>query len=138
MLRHRRRSGFIGAWLGVIALGFNALVPIHMACDIAHAVAPAQRDNDATVDRDFVACLLTLLTGHPDEEGSKSSPHSGHGDHDCAVCGAIATLTGFAPAGAAALVAPVVAYVAPLLPAAAATTYIAPLPAYRSRAPPTA
>jgi hypothetical protein len=138
MLRHRLRIGVIGAWLGVIALGLNALVPIHIACDIAHALAPARHGDAAIAHRDFVGCLLTLLSGHHNEKESKSSPHSGHGNHDCPVCGAIATLSGFAPATAAALVAPVVGYLALLLPAPAAVSYIAPLAAYRSRAPPIA
>lgn len=127
----------IAAWLGVIALGLNALVPIHLAFDLAHALAPERHHHDAAADRDFVQCLLSLLTGHHDE-ADHDGPAKGSHHHDgCAVCGAIGTLAGLAPATA------VVGLAHPALVHAAApptvqlgAQHAASPAAYRSRAPP--
>ena len=37
MQPNRLRLGAIAAWLGVIALSLDAIVPIHLAFDLAHA-----------------------------------------------------------------------------------------------------
>jgi hypothetical protein len=136
MLPSRLRIGAIAAWLGVVALGFNALVPVHLAFDLAHALAP-DREEGAAADHDFVRCLLSLLTGHHDEDADHSSNKAGH-HNDCAVCGAIGTLAGFAPTAVVPLAAPVSAY-APLPPAIEARAlHPSPAAAYHSRAPPLA
>jgi Protein of unknown function (DUF2946) len=133
MLPTQLRVGAIAVWLGVIALGLNALVPIHLAFDLAHALAPERHDDG---DHDFVRCLLTLVTGHHDEDEDQSPAHKDHHHADCAVCGAIGTLAGFAPAAAVLLAVPILVY-APTLPTAEAGAPHTPsLAAYRSRAPP--
>ena len=134
MLVNRVKVGAIAAWLGVIALGLNALVPIHLAFDLAHALMP-DRYEDAAPDHDFVQCLLTLVIGHHDD-ADQPRGHKDH-HHDCAVFGAIGTLAGFAPAAAAAQLAiPAVAYGPVFPPSDLGASHSGPFTAYHSRAPP--
>ncbi len=149
-MRPRRLAlGIIAAWLGVIALGLNALVPIHLAFDLDHAFeAAAQRQNAPAARHDLTWRLLALLTGHLDQGQSSGDNADGHGkgadSHgkphhpDCAVCSSLGTLAGFAPATTVPLAAPT-RIEAPILRAATnraprAVTAVA----YRSRAPPIA
>jgi Protein of unknown function (DUF2946) len=135
MLANRVRVGAVAAWLGVIALSLNALVPIHLAFDLAEALAPGHHEAAAT-DHDFVRCLLTLVIGHHDDDADQPRGHKNH-HPDCAVCSAIGTLAGFAPAAATAQLAmPVVAYVRALPPTDGGVLHSAPFTAYHSRAPP--
>src|SRR5215472_14106643 len=97
---NRVKVGAIAAWLGVIALGLNALVPIHVVFDLAYALVPDGHE-DAAADHDLVRCLLALAIGHHDDDTDQPRGHRDH-HHDCAVCGAIGTLAGFAPAADAA------------------------------------
>ncbi len=142
MRPNRLRLGAVAAWLGVIALGLDALVPIHLAFDLAHAVEPlSHREDSGAAEHDLSSRLLTLLTGHHDEDAQPGDGTQDHGKHhhaDCAVCGSLATLAGFAPASAVLLPAPIRIEV-PVLRAAADTARHADCAvAYRSRAPPTA
>ena len=60
---HRAYWSRRAAWLGVIALGLNALVPVHLAFDLAAALAPghhAAADTGGGLDRQ----LLALASGH--------------------------------------------------------------------------
>jgi hypothetical protein len=127
------------AWVGILALAVNALVPVHLAFDLAEALAPARHSPDEEAGG-AEHRLLALLSGHREAE----SPADEHGKHEhghrhhsgCPVCSAFGALTGLAPPT------PV------LLPAADAIGSTAALPApeiepagvpvgYRSRAPPT-
>jgi len=138
MLPNRLRAGAIAAWLGVIALGLNSLVPIHLAFDLAHTLAPDRQVKDAAADHDLVRCLLTLIVGHHDEDEDQPPAHKGHHHAECAVIGAIGTLAGFAAAAAVPLAVPIPAY-APTLPTIErGAPRAAPLVAYQSRAPPLA
>jgi hypothetical protein len=127
------------AWLGLLALAVNALVPVHLAFDLAEALAPARQSADEEAG-DAERHLLALLSGYreaespADEHGKHEHGHRDH--HGCPVCSAFGALTGLA------LPTPV------LLPFADAAGLAAPLPAseiepagnpvgYRSRAPPT-
>jgi hypothetical protein len=127
------------AWLGLVALAVNALVPVHLAFDLSEALAPARQSADEEAGG-AERHLLALLSGHreaesaADEHGKHQHGHPDH--HGCPVCAAFGALTGLA------LPTPV------LLPAAGATGLAAALPAteiepagtpvgYRSRAPPT-
>jgi hypothetical protein len=96
---NRMRFGAITVWLGVIALGLDALVPIHLAFDFAHTFETgAHREDTRSVDNDFARRLLTLITGHHDEDAPSDSGAGGHGKHhhpDCAVCSSLGTLAGF-------------------------------------------
>jgi hypothetical protein len=123
------------AWLGVIALGLNALVPVHLAFDLAAAFAPAHHamaDARGGLDRH----LLALVCGH--QEGGGNSDHNDgrHSGPACPVCAASGTLAGIALPVGAMLPLPI-AVAAPLDAApAAASPHGAFAAAYRSRAPP--
>ena len=127
------------AWLGLVALAVNTLVPVHLAFDLAEALARARQSANEEAGG-AERHLLALLSGHREAE----SPADEHGKHQhghrhhpaCPVCSAFGALTGLA------LPTPV------LLPIAGATGSTAALPAteikpagipvgYRSRAPPT-
>ena len=119
------------ARLGLLALALNALVPIHLAFDIAEAIEAPQCSAHAEVDN-AERHLLARLAGHRDANG-KSDEHGKH--HACPVCSALGSLAAFAQPAATALSAPA--------PAALPTPHFAvqagrlgPAAAYRSRAPP--
>ena len=136
LVNRMKKVGAIAAWLGVIALSLNALVPIHVVFDLAHALVP-NRHEDAAINHDFVRCLLTLVIGHHDD----TDQPRGHKDHhhDCAVCVAIGTLAGFAPvARTAQLAIPTVAYGRVLPPSDLGAPHSAPFTFYHSRASPLA
>jgi hypothetical protein len=135
-MRPHRLKMAIAVWLGVMALGLNALVPIHLAFDIAHAFAAGDHD-DHSDDHDFVGCLLTLVVGHHEDE-NQSPSHEGPHHEGCAVCGAIGALAGLAPIAATFLAVPIVVHAANLGIVDLAAPHAAPLSAYRSRAPPLA
>ena len=131
-MRMRTWRGRIwAARLGLLALALNALVPIHLAFDIAEALEAPQCSAHAEVDNGKRR-LLALLVGHHDASG-KSDEHSKH--HACPVCSALGSLAAFAPPVSMALSAP-----APEdLPTAhflVQTERFGTPAAYRSRAPP--
>lgn len=137
MRRSRLRLGALAAWLGVIALCLEALVPVHLAFDLAEAFATAAPRAEAA-DHDSTRQLLALLAGHRDGDRHPGDTSDSRGKHrrDCAVCAALGTLAGFAPAAPVLLSAPL-RISAPALPAAVASApRAAPEFAYRSRAPP--
>jgi hypothetical protein len=125
------RGRIWAARLGLLALALNALVPIHLAFDIAEALEAPQCSAHAEVDNGE-RHLLALLVGHHHASG-KSDEHSKH--HTCPVCSALGSLAAFAPPAATALSAPAPA----TLPTAhflVQTERSGPAAAYRSRAPP--
>jgi hypothetical protein len=125
------RGRIWAARLGLLALALNALVPIHLAFDIAEALEAPQCSAHAEVDNGERG-LLALLSGHRHADG-KSDEHGKH--HTCPVCSALGSLAAFAPPAATALSAPAPA----ALPTAhflVQTERLGALAAYRSRAPP--
>ena len=132
----RLRSRGIAVWLGVIALALNALVPIHLAFDLADSLAPRHDGEDAAA-HDAFRHMLALLVGH-DSDNDHAPSNTGHHHDHCAVCGAIATLAGFAPAAVVLLAVPTSVYAATLSLATPAAPRAAPLIAYHARAPPVA
>jgi Protein of unknown function (DUF2946) len=141
MRRSRMRLGAIAAWLGVIALGLDAVVPIHLAFDLARALeAGTHREAPSAADEDLSRRLLTLVTGHHDEDSDTGGKTGGHGKHhqtDCAVCSSLGTLAGFALATAVLLSVPI-RIETPVLLTAITSEPPPALAAYRSRAPPIA
>jgi len=126
------------AWLGLLALAVNTLVPVHLAFDLAEALGPTPQhpleDEVGGAERQ----LLALISGHREADGRvhEHGRHKHRQSHQCPVCSAFGALTGLA------LPTPV------LLPVVDATKLTAALPAteiepagtppgYRSRAPPT-
>jgi hypothetical protein len=139
MRRRRPRLAFIAAWLGVIALGLDALVPIHLAFGLAIGFADAHEcghyEGSAPRSHDPAWWALALLTGHePGTDPSRS--HAGFHPAATPFCGPAGIAVGFTPPTSAALPPPpqlekpratVTAEADPALPSACA---------YHSRAPP--
>ena len=134
-MRSRQWRGRIwAARLGLLALALNALVPIHLAFDLAEAFEPANQCGAHAEASGAERRLLALLSGHP-ETGGTPDEHGKH--HACPVCSALGALAGFAPPAPTAL-----SVLSPVgLPTAYFVTQVeragAPA-AYRSRAPPVA
>ena len=134
-MRARQWRGRIwAARLGLLALALNALVPVHLAFDLAEAFEPS-RQCGAHVEVDGAEQrLLALLSGHRESDGT-SDEHGKH--HTCPVCSALGALAGFAPPARTALLAlfpvglPMAHFVTQAERAGAPA-------AYRSRAPPVA
>ncbi len=138
MQPNRLRLGAIAAWLGVIALSLDALVPIHLAFDLAHTFETATHQKDSSpAEHDFSWRLLALVTGHQDADG-KAGSHVKHHSENCPVCSSLGTLAGFAPAATAPLSVPIPVETPILLATIAREPPGAPATAYRSRAPPIA
>ena len=132
----RLRLITLAAWLGVVALGINALVPVHLAFDLAHDLeAAGQRKDSGATDHDFSWRLLALITGHNDADHT-SDDCDKHHHSDCAVCSSLSTLAGFAPVSAILLPVPIRIDAPVLLTVLASDPLAAPAAAYRSRAPP--
>lgn len=134
-MRARQWRGRIwAARLGLLALALNAVVPVHLAFDLAEAFEPAQHCGAHLEIGGAERRLLALLSGHPEADGT-SDEHGKH--HACPVCSALGALAGFAPPAPTALLA--------LAPVGLPTTRfvvraecVSTLAAYRSRAPPVA
>ena len=128
------RGRIWAARLGLLALALNALVPVHLAFDLAEAFEPVHRCGAHAEVGGAERRLLALLSGHL-EADSKSDEHGKH--HACPVCSALGALAGFAPPAATALPVPVSAGLPVALFVTQAERVGAPA-AYRSRAPPLA
>ena len=134
MRARKWRSRIWAARLGLLALALNALVPVHLAFDLAEVFAPAQQCG-AHVEVDGAErSLLELLSGHRETDGT-SDEHGKH--HACPVCSALGALAGFAPPAPTTLVVPSPARLPAALFVIQAERVGAPA-AYRSRAPPLA
>lgn len=128
------RGRIWAARLGLLALALNALVPVHLAFDLAEAFEPAQHCVAHMEVGGVEQRLLALLSGHPETDGT-SDDHGKH--HACPVCSALGALAAFAPPTPTALPVPFPAerptahFVSQVKPVGAPS-------AYRSRAPPLA
>jgi hypothetical protein len=134
----RLRFATLAAWLGFVALGLNALVPIHLAFDLADALTASEHGEDAGAHDDPARSLLALLVGHHHDQDPSESHKPHHHDDGCAVCAAVGTLAGFAPAAVPQLPAPDSVFVATLEFVDPPAPQLAPVIPYRSRAPPLA
>ncbi len=123
-------------WLGVLALALNALVPIHVAFDLAEAFGAAKPHGTHSDAHSAEWSVLAHLSGHS-ETGGKSREQGKGQPTPCPVCSALSTLAGFVPVAVVALPLPPPAAVPAALAAIGGETASAPL-AYRSRAPPIA
>ena len=81
------RGRIWAARLGLLALALNALVPVHLAFDLAEAFEPAQHCGTHVEAGGAERRLLAMLSGHPEADGT-SDEHGKH--HACPVCGALA------------------------------------------------
>jgi Protein of unknown function (DUF2946) len=135
----RPRLGAIAAWLGMIALGLNALVPVHLAFDLAHGLGPGEHHEGMCAGGRYLEWpWLALLSGHLHAAGKSDRHGKHHHGAACPVCGSLGTLAGFAPTAGAALPVPVPIAAAIPVAATAGEPDSAPLAGYRARAPPLA
>ena len=124
------------AWLGLLALALNALVPVHLAFDLAEALGTARTQSAHTKVHSAEWRLLALLTDHREADG-KSRNHGKDRRTACPVCSALGTLAGFTPTAPPMLSLPVAVAIVTALPLIERDPP-APVAAYRSRAPPLA
>jgi len=127
------------AWLGVFALGLNALVPIHFAFDLADALAPLHHQPIEGAGGGPDPLLLALIWHHHHAGEDNDGDHDGKpSDHACPVCVAAGNLIGLGLPAAPPL---------PVLVAATRVIAVVPLAvlrgsvaaaAYHARAPPLA
>jgi hypothetical protein len=129
----RRQRNAVAAWLGLFALGLQALVPLLVAAEIT----VAGKAGDHSV---FELCLF----GHPhgaapsDAAGAPGSADQHHTDHGdlCPICIALHASPLFTAPAAAPLPLPALEDVAPVLTPRHGALRLLALAAYRSRAPP--
>jgi hypothetical protein len=130
--RLRRASWAI--WLAVLALGLEALVPVHLALDLDEALGvTTHRVAAGASQHGFEWRLWALVTGHDTGDGRPD------GDRHHLICPAVTALGalgGFAAVAPPALPAPIAMVVPLALSATAGAPRCAPAAAYRSRAPP--
>jgi hypothetical protein len=135
MRRKRRRCSVIAAWLGILALSVNALVPVHLSFDLADALAGDRLEQASLHHQHDGRDLLAALAGHRDS-GSKSGGSGHHSHIDCFVCASLSALAGFAGTAGVGLPTPAPADAPALLASAIVELRGTCLTAYRSRAPP--
>jgi hypothetical protein len=129
--RLRRASWAI--WLALLALGLDALVPIHLALDLDEALGAAHRAAPGSARHGFEWRLLALAAGHDSGDGK---PERDHRHPICPAYAALGALGGFATLAAPVLSAPNVVEALPAFAALAGEPAPAPVAGYRSRAPP--
>jgi hypothetical protein len=124
--------------LGLLALALNALVPVHLAFDLAEALGSACQAAHEEGDR-AERHLLALISGHREAEcqADEHGPHGHSHHHDCAVCSALGTLAGLAAPALVVLSAPAPAALPAALPLDQHKAF-GTFAGYRSRAPPSA
>ncbi len=129
----RRQRHAIAAWLAMLALLLDALVPIHLSFDLVDALnASNAHGRHAAVDPSHeLLAKLVGHEGHPDQHGSDHQHRA-----NCAVCSSVSTLAGFAAPLPAILPAPSTA-AQPVVLGMRLVALSGAFPAsYRSRAPP--
>ena len=105
MRSNRPRLRTVAAWLGVIALSFNALFPIQYAFGLAAELALARECGHIPIGAappDPAWRVFALLTGN-DKPADPARSHTGFHPLGGAICGFVATPAGFTASTAAAL-----------------------------------
>jgi len=120
--------------LGILALALNALVPVHLAFDLAEAFKPGHLCGVRAEADGAERLLLALLSGHRDADGNADEHHK---HQACPVCGALGALAGLPPPSPTALSVPLPAGL-PATPSVIEGESLGAPAAYRSRAPPLA
>jgi len=132
----RRHGVRWAARVGILALVLNALVPIHLAFDLAEELAPTHHGATEPEHHSVEWRVLAALIGHDAHDADDTDDHGHHHDATCPVVAAFGALTGLVTATVPTVVQPIaVATVDPPAPAAIQSAN-APSIAYRSRAPP--
>lgn len=102
----RLRPKLAAAWLGMLAMGLNALVPVHLAFDLADALEAPHERHAGAAHQDHVRSFLGALSAHRDHGGASGGHEDRHHHPDCQVCGALGALGVFAAPLLAFLLAP--------------------------------
>jgi Protein of unknown function (DUF2946) len=131
--RRPRRIAAFAAWLGMIALAVQALIPVLVAAEIQIAATEPGKSV-------FTFCAFGHLhVAQPAADGSPSTPT---GDEDqgsvCPICVALQAAPPFTAPGQIALPVPVALPVTIVIADALPAAKIVATAAYRSRAPPLA
>jgi hypothetical protein len=133
--RPQRRAW--AAWLGLLALALNALIPIHLALDLGEAFAATHRETPAAPHHGLEWRLWALVTGHEAGDGKpEGKPDDDHHGPTCPAFGVLGALGGFAVVAPPALPMPAVVEASPVLAATTGIPDRTAATAYRSRAPP--
>jgi hypothetical protein len=131
-----RRGRIWAARLGLLALVLNALVPVHLAFDLAEAFEPAHLCGARVGAGNADQHLLAVLSGHRHADG-KSDEHGKHHRTACPVCSALGSLAGLAQPSPTALPVSLPTGLPAMLSVIEDESVGGPA-AYRSRAPPLA
>ncbi|MGB8181021.1 MAG: DUF2946 family protein [Stellaceae bacterium] len=139
MITRKRQSLRWAARAGILALALNALVPIHLAFDLAEALTPSHHGASVPENHGLEWRVLATLIGHnahDADDGDGDADHGHHHDATCPVIAAFGALTGLITAAAPVLAQPLAVAVADLPAPMAERSIFALAVAYRSRAPP--
>lgn len=132
----RRHGVRWAARAGILALALNALLPIHLAFDLAEHLAPARHSSADTEHRTVEWRVLAALIGHDAHDADDTDDHGHHHDATCPVIAAFGALTGLVTTTVPTIAQPIaIATVDPPVPDAIQSADT-PSAAYRSRAPP--
>jgi Protein of unknown function (DUF2946) len=139
VISRKRQSLRWAARAGILALALNALVPIHLAFDLAEALTPPHHGASDAENHGLEWRVLAALIGHNEHDADDGDDdHGHHHDATCPVIAAFGALTGLITATAPVLAQPLAIAVADLpAPEADQSTFVLAV-AYRSRAPPRA
>lgn len=113
-----------GAWLALVAVAMQVLVPFFLMVEIARANEPGG------------AAVICSSLGHDTHQNNGNASDHGLAAHCCSICTALAAAQGFAPAVAPPLPLPVSIGRSDLTPADVAQAARLATSSYRSRGPP--
>ncbi|MGO8917459.1 MAG: DUF2946 domain-containing protein [Stellaceae bacterium] len=131
-MRWRRQRSAIAAWLGLVALAIQGVVPLLVAVEISLAAGAGE-------DSVFEICEyghLHAATPHEERAPGQSHHHDGDDGALCPICIALHASPVFTAPTTLALPLPVVREIASAVPEMRRSLRLVALVAYRSRAPP--
>ena len=132
----RRHGVRWAARAGILALALNALVPIHLAFDLAEEAAPAHHSTTESEHHSVEWRVLAALIGHDAHDADDADDHGHHHDATCPVVAAFGALTGLVSTTMPTIAQPIAVARVDLPALAVSQPVDAPSVAYRSRAPP--
>lgn len=130
-MQGRRKRSTVAAWLGLVALAIQAVLPLLVAVEISLAASAGENDV-------YQLCGYGQVRAAAPHETDGAPGKSRHGDGGaiCPICIALHAGPVFTAPAIAALPLPAVRDIATALPELRLSPRLAALVAYRSRAPP--
>ena len=132
-MQGRRKRSSVAAWLGVVALAIQAVLPLLVAVEISLAASAGENSV-------FELCeyghIHAAAPHEADGAPGKSRHHDGDGGPLCPICIALHAGPVFTAPAILALPLPAVRDIATALPEMQRSPHLVALVAYRSRAPP--